>query len=90
MYYTYVLSCKNTSDDHSEFYVGYTSDLKKRVESHKSGSTQTTRKYDKVTLVYYEACIDERDARMRENQLKTGFGRGYVKKRVANYIAGLV
>jgi hypothetical protein len=33
-------------------------------------------------LEYYEACRFERSARLREKQLKTGFGRAYLKRRL--------
>jgi hypothetical protein len=36
-----------------------------------------------VTLEYYEACRSEDRARLREKQLKTGFGRAYLKRRLA-------
>jgi hypothetical protein len=33
-------------------------------------------------LEYYEACRSEIGARLREKQLKTGFGRAYLKRRL--------
>jgi hypothetical protein len=36
-----------------------------------------------VILEYYEACRAEVSARRREKQLKTGFGRAYLKRRLA-------
>jgi hypothetical protein len=35
-----------------------------------------------VTLEYYEACRSELKARLHEKQLKTGFGRAYLKRRL--------
>ena len=72
------------------FYIGSTGDLKERVIKHKSKSVESTRSFDNILLVYYEACIDKTDARKRELQLKTGFGRGYLKKRIEGYFARLV
>lgn len=89
MYYTYVLLCKGKDMD-LDLYVGYTSDLRKRILKHKSKAVDTTRKFDTVTLVYYEACLDKSDALKRELQLKTGFGRGYLKRRLESYLAELV
>lgn len=83
-YYTYVLLCSKAKNDKHTFYTGYTSDLIKRVKDHKSGSTRTTKKFDIIDLVYYEACRNKTDARKRELQLKTGFGRGYLKRRLIN------
>ncbi|MFH1960747.1 MAG: GIY-YIG nuclease family protein, partial [Patescibacteria group bacterium] len=79
------LLCKKDSDK-SEFYIGITSDLKKRVQQHKNRCVKSTKGFDSVELVYYEACKNKTDARHRENQLKTGFGRGYLKRRLENFV----
>ncbi|KKU16191.1 MAG: hypothetical protein UX24_C0018G0009, partial [Candidatus Giovannonibacteria bacterium GW2011_GWB1_45_9b] len=50
------------------------------------GDIKTTKSFNKIELVYYEACLDKTDARKRELQLKTGFGRGYVNKRLENFL----
>ncbi len=71
------------------FYVGFTNDLKRRVREHKIGKTQTTSRMTDKLLVYYEACLSKKDAVEREKQLKTGFGRGYLKRRLKNYLEGL-
>lgn len=85
MFYTYILFCKN-KENKGEFYVGFTANLDKRLKDHKSGSVQTTQKFVSIELIYFEACKNETDARKRELQLKTGFGRGYIKKRLENYL----
>ncbi len=85
MFYTYVLRC--SVNNNSEFYTGYTEDLKKRIEQHRNKFTDTTKKFDKIDLVYYEACLNKTDAIKREKQLKTGFGRGYINKRIKEYLA---
>ena len=84
MYYTYVLLCKN--EIVREFYIGSTGDLENRIEEHKRGEVETTKKFDTITLIYYEACLNKTDARKRELKLKTGFGRGYLKRRLENYL----
>ncbi|MEK7668972.1 MAG: GIY-YIG nuclease family protein [Patescibacteria group bacterium] len=93
MFYTYVLHCENLKTRANNFYIGSTSDLRNRLKEHKLGEVQTTKKFDRITLVYYEACMDKTDSRKRELQLKTGFGRGYLNKRIQNYLennAGIV
>jgi putative endonuclease len=70
------------------FYVGFTEDLKRRVKEHKMGKSFTTSKMSEKLLVYYEACLAKKDATEREKQLKTGFGRGYLKRRLKNYLEG--
>ena len=57
MHYVYVLKRK---DD--EYYIGYTSDLIRRVTEHK--------KEYPCKLIYYEAYIFEKPARDRERKLK--------------------
>lgn len=83
MYYTYVLRCFNSSSPHDyDFYIGFSADLPSRESAHKLNSVKTTKKFDKIELVYYEVCFSKKDALVRERQLKTGFGRGYVKRRI--------
>lgn len=89
MFYTYVLRCTDTKGNRKKFYVGYTDDLKKRLSAHKAKDIKTTKSFDKIELVYYEACLKKTDARKRELQLKTGFGRGYLKRRIENYLKDL-
>ena len=84
MWYTYVLFSKTLN----KFYTGFTNDLERRLNEHLGGHVNTTSKFDKLELIYYEACLSKKDAQMRENQLKTGFGRGYIKRRLKNYFMG--
>jgi putative endonuclease len=83
MYYTYVLEVSDESAKTKKLYVGFTKNLIQRIEDHKTNSTKTT-KNKMVKLIYYEACLNEHDARLREKALKTGFGRGYLKRRLVN------
>jgi len=89
MYYAYILLCINTKQSRKIFYIGCTDSLEKRIRNHKSKSVKTTKRFDKVILVYYEACENKIDAIKREKQLKTGFGRGYLKKRLGNYLKNI-
>ena len=66
MYYVYVL--QNVQDE-TDFYTGYSSDLKKRVEQHNEGKNTCTRG-KRWRVVYYEAYISEEVARDRERKLK--------------------
>ena len=83
MYFTYLLKCKSL--DKEIFYVGFTRNLKLRIKRHLNKEVYTTKKFDKITLIYYEACLNKTDARKREIQLKTGFGKGYLKRRIESY-----
>lgn len=86
MFYTYVLQCESSKIKNKIFYVGSSDNLRQRISSHKNKRVATTKSFDKIELVYYEACLNKTDAIQRENQLKTGFGRGYVKRRLKNYL----
>jgi len=82
MWYVYALYSKSVN----RIYIGVTGDLRKRIRDHVSGKTKTTSRMPGVELVYYEACIAKEDAMDRERQLKTGFGRGYLRKRINYYL----
>jgi putative endonuclease len=76
--YTYVLLCV---DD--KFYVGSTNNLKKRLLIHQRGQVISTKNRLPVKLVYYEACLSLELARKREAYFKTGFGRRFLRTRIA-------
>lgn len=84
MFYTYVLLCEDDVRQRRRLYIGYTENLRERLKKHIAKNTKTTKSFEKVSLVYYEACRNKTDARKRELQLKTGFGRGYLKRRIEN------
>ena len=75
--YTYVLKCSD-----GDMYIGSTDDLKRRIREHADGACDNTRKRLPAELIYYEACRSLEAARERETQLKTGFGRGYLRRRL--------
>ena len=77
MFYTYVLRCCD-----GDLYVGSTLDLRKRLAQHRASQVRATAHRLPVTLEYYEACRSELKARLREKQLKRGFGRAYLKRRL--------
>ena len=82
MYYTYVLF----SEEKGRFYVGYTENLERRLGEHESDKSLTDRRIKNLKLVYYEACLSKSDALKREKQLKTGFGRVYLRRRLQDTI----
>ncbi|OHA15945.1 MAG: hypothetical protein A3H57_01055 [Candidatus Taylorbacteria bacterium RIFCSPLOWO2_02_FULL_43_11] len=85
MYYVYLL--ENQGD--KSWYIGYSADLKQRVERHQSGNgARTTARKKNWELIYYEAYKSELDAKGRERFLKSGSGRKYLKKQLANYFSG--
>lgn len=82
MYYIYVLQ----SEKDRNFYIGYTTDLKKRLKLHKDGSVKSTKNRGSLKLVYYESCLNQKDALKREKYLKTNYGKRYIKNRIKRYL----
>lgn len=80
MFYVYVL--KSLKD--KNLYYGFTEDLKQRVKFHNLGINASTKHRRPLELIYYEAYIDEKDARKREIFLKSGRGREIIKKQLEN------
>lgn len=78
MYYTYVLRSKTDY----KLYIGYTSNIKKRLQEHNSGNNQSTKIRKPFELVYIEGCLDKYKAIKREKYFKTGFGRRFLKNRI--------
>ncbi len=75
-YYLHVfLSLK---DD--KFYVGFTTDLKRRLKEHVDGTVTATKHRLPLRLIHYEYFINEIDAKAREKFLKSGFGRKQLKQ----------
>lgn len=83
MFYVYLLECQ---DDRS-WYIGFTSDLRRRVKEHleKKGG-RTTRLKSNWRLIYYEAYQEREDAVGREKFLKSGSGYRYLKKQMKYYL----
>ncbi len=79
MYYVYVIQ---SVDEEKKIYIGYSSNLKKRIECHNQGKEGWT-KGRKWRLVYYEAYANEADARRRERKLKLdGRSKYHLMKRI--------
>jgi putative endonuclease len=66
MYYVYVLKSKKDG----KLYIGLTNDLKKRLREHNKGLTLSTRYRRPLSLIYYEAYLSPKDARIRGQKLK--------------------
>jgi len=82
MYYTYVLKSKKSG----RLYTGYTHDLRKRLTEHEEKKSTYTKGRGPYQLIYYEACLDESDARAREQYLKSGKGKRYLKSRLRRFL----
>ena len=83
MYYTYVLRSKKDN----RLYTGSTNDLRKRLSEHNNGSVTSTISRGPFELIYYEASLNEQDARARETYLKTGMGKRYIRNRLKRFLS---
>ena len=83
-FYVYVL--QSVKDE--QFYVGFTNDLEKRLREHNLGLVKSTRSRRPLKLIYWEACLNQKDAVNREKYLKTAWGKRYIKNRIKNYLTG--
>ena len=59
----------------SNFYVGYTTDLPRRLDEHVPGRNTSTVSRRPRLLVHCESYLAKADAQRRENYLKTAKGR---------------
>ncbi len=82
-WYTHVL--KSTKD--GKWYTGSTGDLRKRFKQHNDGKSLSTKYRGPFTLIYYEMCRNEKDARSREIYLKSGMGKRYLKNRMKRFLS---
>ena len=80
-YYVYILE----SLKDGERYTGYTNNLKKRLEEHKKGLSFSTKFRLPFKLIYFEGCLNQKDAKRRENYLKTTQGRRFLGLRFSEY-----
>jgi len=78
MYYVYLLRSVNNSQ---KTYVGYTANLKARLQKHNEGGSVHTAKYRPWRLVVYLAFDSEEKALSFEKYIKVGSGYAFAKKR---------
>ena len=83
MFFVYLLESKTDKG----WYIGYTSNLKRRVQEHQNGyGCRTTSMKNDWKLIYFECYLNQRDALGREKFLKGGSGRTYLKKQLRHYL----
>ena len=80
MYYVYVIA-----NEQIETYIGYTSDLERRLKQHNSSENEGYTKGQKWHYVYYEAYLEKEDAVLREQRLKShGQSKRQLKARIVH------
>lgn len=67
MYYVYLLKLNHPE---KQFYIGSTSDIKRRIQEHKSGRSEFTKSKLSVKLIYFECYPSKELAIKREKSLK--------------------
>ncbi len=76
MYTVYVLY----SDKYDKIYIGYTSNLGKRLLNHNElGMKGWSKSFRPWNLIYKEAFVSKRDAMRREKELKSHQGRNFIR-----------
>lgn len=79
-FYVYILlSLKNQG-----LYIGFTNNLKLRLIRHSSGKVTSTKDRRPLQLIHYEYFINQKDAKAREEYLKSGYGRDQLKQFLKN------
>jgi len=66
MYYVYVLLSESTG----QCYLGWTTDLRRRLCEHNEGHSEATRNRGPYKLIYFEAYSHREEAKGRERALK--------------------
>lgn len=75
MFYVYILLC---SDERS--YIGSCFNLKERFKLHQKGKVEATKRRLPIKLISYFAFSNKYTMYNFEKYLKTGSGRGFIKK----------
>ena len=84
MYYTYILQ----SLKDKKLYIGFSHDLKDRMDRHRRGEVLSTKDRRPLKLIFYEAFLDKGDALRREGYFKTNQGKKALKLMLRVYLGG--
>ena len=77
MYTVYAIQ----SQKDGRIYVGLTANLEQRINEHNKGRVDSTKGYRPWKLFYTEDYKTRPEARIREKQLKSGYGKEFLKAR---------
>ena len=75
LFFTYILY----SESFDSFYVGYSSNIEKRLFRHNSGGVPSTGRKKPWVLKYYEKFDNKSDAIKRESQIKRMKSKKYIQ-----------
>lgn len=82
MWYVYILY----SQKDYNLYVGMTNNLENRFKLHNQGKVYSTRFRTPFQLIYYETHCNKYDAAAREQFLKSGWGKNWIKRNLKNLL----
>jgi len=82
MYHVYLIE----SAPNHKWYIGYTTNLKRRLAEHNRHKNVSTARESRWKLIYCETYVNKMDALGRENFLKSGSGRRFLKKQLKHYL----
>ena len=80
-FYIYVLESLGDGDR----YIGFTTNLPKRIKEHEKGLSFSTKPRLPMKLIYFEACVNRDDTMRREKYFKSTRGRRFLAKRLKSY-----
>lgn len=70
------------------FYIGYSEDLKTRVNDHNKGKNISTKNRRPLELIFYESFPEKADALRRESYFKTTKGKATLKQMLKEFLKG--
>lgn len=77
-FFVYVIECEDKS-----YYIGQTSNVEARWQQHISGKgANWTKNHRPLNIIHHEVFPSREEAAKREKQLKTGFGRKWIKREI--------
>lgn len=82
MYYVYILQ----SQKDNKKYVGFSNDVRRRLEEQNFGKVEATRYRRPFKLIYFEGYLEQEDATRREKYFKTQWGRTHLRKILKTYM----
>jgi putative DNA methylase len=80
LFFVYVIECEGGSH-----YIGQTDDIQRRWQEHLAGkAADWTKTHRPIKIAHFEEFSSREEAVKRESDLKTGFGRKWVKELIAS------
>ena len=67
------------SEKDGRIYVGFSANLDRRLNEHNRGYVRSTKPFIPWVLIYSEVAESRLEARKREKDLKSGFGKEFLK-----------